>query len=366
MLNLYRNTLKAIFVLYLGLMMACTTHVEEKPKAEKFVVTDSLIKRLLVDTVEQANGKTELTFSAKITVNEERKSDLFPMVSGTVNNVNVRLGDEVKRGQTMATVISSEMAGFDKDVIAATAELKTAGRSLTQAKQLFKSGLTSERELQEAENDYQIKQAELKRANAVLNLNGGNQKGLYAIKSPLNGFVIEKNVTDFMQLRNDNDHSLFTVADLSEVWAMVNVYESEVSQIHVGDEVSLATLSYPAKKFIGKVDKIYNLINQKSRVMSARVVIKNPDFLLKPGMLGTAKVSASSGVDLPVLNARAVVFDNNKNYVLLLDEQQKVSIQEIEIGRKAGDKIYIKKGLKTGDRVIASKQVFLFESLKSK
>lgn len=359
-----KNTFSIIAISLIGLGISCSNH--PAPAApEKFTLTDSLLNRLLIDTVEQARGKTNLTFSAKITANEEKRSELFPMVSGVISRVGVRLGDQVCSGQTLATVQSAEMAGFDKEVIAADAELNSAARALKQAEQLYQSGLSSTKELEEAQNDFRIKKAELKRSNAVLKLNGGSKNGSYAIKSPINGFVIEKNVTEHMQLRSDNDKSLFTIADLSKVWAMINIYESDISRIKTGDEVNLNTLSYPEKTFQGKIDKLYSLIDQDSKVMNARVVINNPDFLLKPGMLGTVSVSASSGTSLPVLNSRAVIFDDNSNYVLVLGSDRKVRIQEIQIGRKTADKVYISKGLNAGDCVIASKQVFLFESLKS-
>lgn len=365
MTKFYKNNLQPFLLGSVIFASACLDNKVEPPKADSFEVSDSLLHRVLIDTVQQADAKTELIFSAKITVNEERRSNLFPMVSGIVTKVNVRLGDEVRRGQTIAVIASSEIAGLDNDVTSAKAEFNMAQRSLTQAEQLFKSGLLSEKEVQEAMGHYQIKQAELKRANAVWKLNGGESKGVYSIKSPLNGFVIEKNATNNLHLREDNNESLFTIADLSEVWAMVNIYESDISQIKVGDSVRLSTLSYPEKIFKGKVDKIYNLIDQNSKVMNARVVIQNPNLELKPGMLGTAKILASSEVNLPVLNSRAVIFDNNKNYVLVLDSNNKIRIQEIKIGRKTAEKVYVSEGLYTGERVIASKQVFLFESLKS-
>ena len=356
--------IKAIFITSTGFIFGCSEHKTETAP-EKFSITDSLLGRLLIDTVQQANGKAELIFSAKITANEDRKSELYPMVSGSVTHVKIRLGDEVSAGQTLATINSAEMAGFDKELISANSELKTASRTLKQAEQLYESGLSSAKELEEAKNDYQIRKAELNRANAVLKINGGSNTGIYSIKSPLNGFVIEKNVTDNMQLRGDNDKSLFTIADLGNVWAMINIYESDISRIKAGDEVILSTLSYPEQAFKGKIDKIYNLIDQDSKVMNARVVIANPNFLLKPGMLGTVKVAANSGIDLPLVNARAVIFDENKNYVLVLGGNKKVRIQEIKIGRKNADKVYISEGVKAGDRVIASKQVFLFENLKA-
>jgi len=356
------NTINVLFIS--ALLFAACSNTKTPPKDEKFTITDSLINRLLIDTVQQANSSSEIMFSAKISANDDRKSELFPMVSGAVNRVTVRLGDHVSKGQTLATVTSSEMAGYDKEVISANAELKNAERTLKQAEQLYTSGLSSAKELEEAKNDVQIKKAEAKRSAQVLAINGGNQHGVYSIKSPIQGFVIEKNVTDNMQLRPDNEKSLFTIADLSNVWVMVNVYESDISRLKNGDEVRLTTLSYPDKEFTGKIDKLYNLIDQDTKVMNARVVVSNPGFLLKPGMLGTVKVLASSASTLPAVNSRAVIFDENKNFVLLLDKDNKIKIREVTIGRKSADKTYISKGVSAGDRLIASKQVFLFESLK--
>jgi cobalt-zinc-cadmium efflux system membrane fusion protein len=337
----------------------------EKPEEEKFEVTDSLISRLLIDTVMQSNKGTRLNFSARITANEERKADIFPMVGGSVTTVTARLGDPVRQGQTLATVASAEMAGFDKEVASSAAELSSAERTLKQAEELFNSGLSSARELKDAQNDLLIKKAEHRRAKATLQLNGGNNNGIYTIKSPLAGFVIDKKVNTGMQLRPDNDNSLFTIADLSAVWAIINIYESDISSIKEGSEVSTTILSYPDRIFKGKIDKIYNMIDQESKVMNARVVIPNPGFLIKPGMMATVNVSARSETELPVVNARGIIFDENKNFVLVLDSANKIRIQEVSIGRKTGDKAYLSKGLQAGDRIIASRQVFLYESLKN-
>jgi len=349
------------FALYL--IQGCSEH-QTQPVTEKFAITDSLLSRLQLDTVQQANRQTELIFSASITEDQDRKSEIFPMVSGHLKQIKVKIGDQVASGQTLATLTSSEMAGFDKEVIAARVEMQNAERNLKQVQTLFESGLSSAKEVEEAKNDYQIKQAEVQRANAVLKINGGNGTSLYAIKSPINGFIIEKNANNNMQIRSDYEQSLFTVADLSTVWAMINVYESDISNLKEGDLVNVSVLAYPEKIFAGKIDKLYNLIDQESKVMNARVSLNNPSFTLKPGMLATVKVSASMNNNLPTVNARAIIFDDNKNYVLLVDPNKKVRIQKVEIGRKTADKVYISSGLNAGDRVISSKQVFLFESLK--
>lgn len=359
----HKHSLTPLIFLVLLAIQGCNEHKVQQA-ASKFAITDSLLNRLQLDTVQQANNKTDLLFSAKITEDQERKSEIFPMVSGILKQIVVKIGDKVTKGQTLATMASSEMAEFDKEAISALAEVQNAERNLKQVQALFNDGLSSAKELEEAKNEDRIKKAELKRANSVLSFNGGSNIGLYPIKSPINGFITEKNANNNMQIRSDYEKSLFTIADLSTVWAMINVYESDIANLKEGDPVNVAVLAYPEKVFIGKIDKLYSLIDQDSKVMNARVNINNPGFLLKPGMLATAKISASMGINLPVVNARAVIFDDNKNYVLVINPDKSVRIQEIEIGRKTADKAYISKGLTAGDQVISSKQVFLFESLK--
>jgi len=343
---------------------SCTSTPETVATSDKFEITDSLLSKLLIDTVKSANNLNDLNFSAKIRANEDLQAAIYPMVSGIVGNVNVKIGDRVNKGQTLASISSAEMAGFDKEVISANAELRNAERLVKQAEELYKSGLSSARELEEAKNDLTIKKAELQRAKATLKLNGGNTSGNYNITSPISGFVIEKNVSSHMQLRPDNDATAFKVADLSNVWAVINIYESEFAMLKEGDEVEVSVLSYPEKTYHGKIERIYNTIDSESKVINARVSIANKDLSLKPGMMATVKVMAKSDINLPSVSAKSVIFDENKNYVLVLDPKQKIRIQEIEIGRKTSNRTYISKGLNPGDKVVTSKQVFLFESLK--
>jgi cobalt-zinc-cadmium efflux system membrane fusion protein len=347
------------------LLQGCSEHPKEQAKEDKFVLTDSLINRLLIDTVRNPNSETDLSFSARIAPNEETTSRIFPMVSGSVRSVPVKLGDHVAKGQVLATLGSTEMAGFDKDAISASAELNNAKRSLKLAQDMFNSGLSSARELEEAKNDFLVKQAEDKRSRAVLSLNGGSTNGSYTLRSPIPGFVIEKNLNNNMAIRPDNNQSLFTVADLSTVWGLINIYESDISSIRQGDPVKISILSYPDRVFAGKIDKIYNVLDPDSKVMNARVVIPNPGLLLKPGMMATVQIAAKTTSDLPSINVNTIVFDENKNYVLVLDKLKKLRIQEVSIERRSGDNAYISSGLKAGDRIVASKTVFLYQSLKN-
>jgi cobalt-zinc-cadmium efflux system membrane fusion protein len=289
--------------------------------------------------------------------------NVFPMVSGIVEDVRVQLGDVVQKGQTLAIMRSAEMAGFTKDYISAQADLRNTRRIYESTEDMYKGGLASKNDLEQAKSDYEKAEAENKRAGTVVGINTSNGQG-YEIKAPISGFVVQKNVNSNTQIRADNGQNLFTIADLSIVYLLINVYESDIANVKVGDPVKITTLSYPDKVFDGKIDKIDNILDPDTKVIHARVKIQNPGNLLKPDMFANVQIKATSGENLPVIDANTIIFDNDKNYVLIADGPAHVHIQPIVIAKKVEDRAYISSGVKPGDRIIASRQVYLFESLK--
>src|SRR5882757_3745419 len=362
---LYKTTAFITVLVLFGLMLQGCHHAEnaDDQKEQKFEVTDTLLNSLLIDTVKEASALSEINLTGSIAPDENKTVKIFPMVSGVAQDVHVQLGDVVSQGQTLAIMKSAEMAAFTKDYISAEADVRSAKRTYESTQDLYKSGLASQKELEQAQSDYQKAVAEGKRAGAVISINKSNANG-YEVKTPLSGYVVEKNLTNNTQVRADNSQNLFTIADLSTVYVLVNVYESDISKIQAGDPVKITTLSYPDKTFEGKIDKIDNMLDPDNKAMHARIRIGNPGNLLKPGMFANILIKAKSGESLPEVNSRALVFDNDKNYVIVVDGKAKVHIKPVNIAKTVEDRAYISKGLKPGDRVIASRQVYLYESLK--
>lgn len=347
----------------LALALQSCHHAEEEQKDEKFQVTDTLLQSLVIDTVKEASALSEISLTGSIAPDENKLVKIYPMVSGIAHDIKIQLGDVVNKGQTLAVLKSAEMAGYTKDYISAEADLRSARRAFESTSDLYKSGLASQKDYEQAQSDYQKAQAEIKRAGEVVNINKSNNDG-YLVKSPLTGFVIEKNLTDNEQVRADNSTNLFTIADLSDVFVLINVYESDISNVQVGDQVKITTLSFPDKVFTGKIDKIYEVLDPDNKVVKARVKIENPGNKLKPEMFANVIIKAKSGENLPVVNTRGLIFDNDKDYVIVVDGKAKVHIQQIEIAKRVEDRAYIKAGLKPGDRIVGSRQLYLFESLK--
>ncbi len=345
-------------------LQSCTHHAaEEEQKDEKFHITDSFLNSLVIDTVKEANALGEITLTGSVAPDENKMVKVFPLVSGIAQDVRVNLGDVVGKGQTLAILKSAEEAGFSKDVVSAGADVRSSRRAYQAAQDLYKSGLASQRDVEQAQADYEKAQAENRRANAVVGINKTNGQG-YEVKTPIGGYVVDKNITNGMQVRTDNSQPLFTVADLSDVYVLVNIYESDISSVQTGDPVSITTLSYPDKVFNGHINKIYDVLDPDDKVVKARVEISNPGALLKPQMFANVRIQAKSGQSLPVISTRGIVFDNDSNYVVVVDGKAKAHIQPIKIAKRVEDKAYISGGLKPGDRIVASRQLYLYESLK--
>ena len=359
-----------VFTIALGLcatgliLPSCHRTEEVQEKDTKFQVTDTLLNSLLIDTVKDAGAISQITLTGSIAPDENKMVKIFPMVSGVVEDVHVQLGDVVQKGQTLAILKSPEMAGFNKDYVSSEADIRSTRRTFESTQDLYKSGLASQKDLEQAQADYQKAEAEGKRASAVVSINKSNAQG-YEIKTPISGFVVEKNLTNSMQVRADNSTNLFTIANLSSVYVLVNIYESDISNVKTGDPVKITTLSYPDKVFTGTIDRIDNMLDPDNKVMHARVKITNPGNMLKPQMFANVIISAKSGENLPMINTRTLVFDNDKDYVLVVDGKAHVKVQQITIAKTVENRAYISSGLKAGERIIASRQVYLYESLKN-
>lgn len=363
--NTYKPGAFLIALLLSGMALQGCHHADnaDDQKEEKFQVTDSLLNSLLIDTVKEASALTEINLTGTIAPDENKMVKIYPMVSGVAEDVHVQLGDVVSQGQTLAVMRSAEMAAFTKDYISAEADLRSAKRTYESEQDLYKSGLASQKDFEQAQSDYQKAEAENKRAGAVVGINKSNANG-YIVRSPISGFVIEKNLTDNTQVRADNSQNLFTIADLSDVYVLINIYESDISNVQTGDPVKITTLSYPDKVFEGKIDKIYDVLDPDNKVVKARVKIANPGNKLKPEMFANVTIKAKSGENLPVIDTRTLIFDNDKNYVVVVDGKAHAHIQQVDIAKRVENRAYIRAGVKPGDRIVASRQVYLFESLK--
>jgi cobalt-zinc-cadmium efflux system membrane fusion protein len=229
---------------------------------------------------------------------------------------------------------------------------------------MYHDGLASLPDSLAAVVQLQQAEAELARVNRVLKINGGNTQGDFVVKAPISGFIVQKGATNNMTIRGDNSTSLFTISDLKNVWIQANVYESNISLIHQGENVDITTLAYPGKVFKGRIDKVMNVLDPTSKVMKVRVVLPNPDYLLKPEMYASITVNDKENKQCLSIPSSAVIFDHSQNYVLVFHSKSDVKITPVTLISTLGDKTFVS-GVSEGDKVISSQAILIYNALNS-
>jgi cobalt-zinc-cadmium efflux system membrane fusion protein len=289
--------------------------------------------------------------------------EVYPVVGGNVEKVYVELGDYVKKGQIMATIRSTEAAGYEKDLQDARSQVLVAKNALKVAQEMFEGKLVTEKEVLQAKSDLSVAQSQLNRMQQTYKIYNLKPGSIYQVVAPISGYVIQKNINQDMQLRSDRTDNIFDVADTNDVWAIANVNESDINQVGLGMDASVSTLSNPDKKFSGKVDKIFKVIDPETNAMNIRVVLNNSASLLVPESKATINVSYKENKSMLAIPASALIFDNNKNYVMVYKSKTNLETRPVEVFRQVGDIAYIASGLNEGETVITHNQLYFYEAL---
>lgn len=332
---------------------------------QPYVIPDSLRKTLVTDTVKTTEIKNATNFNGIVDFNTDKVVNVFPLVSGNLQDVNVMPGDFVHAGQVLGVVKSAEIANYNSALINAKATVRLAEKQLSQQKDLFKSGLASQIDITSAEANYEQAVAAKIAAEKILSINGNNLNGEYFIKSPIEGFIVQKNVTNGMAIRTDNNAGMFTISDLKNVWVQANVYEENIGKVHEGDIAEVTTLSYPDKVFKGKINKLMNVLDPTSKVMKMRIVLDNPGYLLKPQMFATVSINNNGQGQAISISSKDLIFDHSQYYVVVMKGDKEVSIRQVEIISVNGNTAYIKSGVKPGERLVGSQALLIYGSLNS-
>lgn len=364
--NQYMKELLIGTLLVTGMLsgiQSCTKKKENTEDSAAFMLSDTMMSRITLDTVKTEVVRNELTLVGKIVPDENRVIKVFPLVGGNVEEVNVELGDNVKKGQKLATIRSGEVADMERQMIQAQSDLLIAQKNLSSTEDLYESKLVPERDAITARQMVDKAKAELNRVRELFSIYGLGKSTNYTVRSPISGFIIDKNVNRGMQLRSDNSESLFTVGQIADVWVMANVNESDIPRIRLGMPADVKTISFPDQLFKGKVDKIYNVLDPETRAMKIRIQLQNVDMKLKPEMHATVTLNFEEGTSLPAIPARAVIFDRSKNWVMVFHSRSHIETRAVEVYRSLSNRAYITEGLKPGETIISSNQLLVYDAL---
>jgi cobalt-zinc-cadmium efflux system membrane fusion protein len=302
--------------------------------------------------------------------NEQATSVLAPF-SGPVSRLLVSLGEHVKQGQPLAVVDSPDFATAISAYRKAISTAQTARRLADLDKDLVEHNGVSKREADQAESDAANAEADREAAlqslvslqvpaQAIKDIQDGRPISRVdgIIRAPIAGTVVEKLITPG-QLLQAGTTPCFTVADLSRVWVMTQIFGSDLESVRVGDQADVVT-GIGSAKFSGIVDNISALVDPDTRSVVARVVVKNPGDSLKKQMYVHVLIQAhqeSSGLLVPV--SAILRDDENLPFVYLAQPDSSFTRQHVTLGNRTGDQYNIAEGLKADDQIVVEGGLFV-------
>lgn len=352
-----------LILLTIALISSCKNKSQNEELDVAFALSDSMFKTTTTADCKLFQLKNELTFYGKITADNSKMIEVFPLVGGNVTKVYVELGDFVNKGQLLATIRSTEVAGFEKDLEDAQNDVIVAKNNYKVTQELFDGKLNAERDVIAAKSNLDKALSQLKRVQETFRIYNIGKESIYEVKSPLSGFVIQKNINEDMLLRNDRTDNIFDIAEINKVWAIANVSESDINLVKLGEDAAVKTISYPDQILYGKVDKIFNIIDPETKAMKVRIILDNPNFMLKPEMRASINLNFIEDRKMLAVPKEAIIFDKSRSYVMVYKDRRNIETRQIEVFRQVGELAYISHGLKENEKVMTHNQLLVYDAL---
>lgn len=352
-------------LLLIGLLCLAACSPSERKSATD---TYHSLRNEVVETTPAENGSygEELTLNGDVSSDESLVRKVFIPCSGRVSGLTVEVGDAVRRRQCLAVIHSEEAADYNKGLADAEAQIRMAQREYEMKQDMHRSGMASDKEVGEARAALVVARAERSRLGAVAGINGFGAKATAVLRSPISGYVTVKNVYNDSYVSPDGvaGGEALEIANLSRVWVIADVYESDIAKVHQGAPVTVTTMAYDGEVFHGHIDKVYNVLDSESKTMKVRVTLDNARGLLRPGMFATVHVSTGGGGKaLCRVPAKAIVFDGGADYVVVADGHRHYRRQPVKTEHVGSDYAYIVSGLQAGEQVVSKNALLVFNTL---
>ncbi|MBX3229430.1 MAG: efflux RND transporter periplasmic adaptor subunit [Labilithrix sp.] len=306
----------------------------------------------------QAAGRTR-SFAGRVAFDERRVARVGPAVGGRVSSVSFVRGDEVKKGDVLLTVYAPDVTSAQAQLTQAKTARSLAERAAARARTLVRDGAGSDAERESAESALASAVTEEARAAAALAAIGGAAGPTgYALRSPIAGRVIEKNVAVGAQVTPGGDKPLFTIGDLGTVWIVADVFEQDLAAVKEGAEATIQVLALKGRTWTGAVTQLSSVVDPGTRAVEARIELPNADGALRPGM--TARVfmrgAAGAGAEVP---AAALLARRDQFFVFVRHADGSFREREVQVAGQYGEHATIASGLQPGEEVVTEGAILL-------
>ena len=366
-----RNFLWMVFLV--ALVAAGCDQVDKKPVAlpaklvgNKVVFPAGAPQLATIKSEAAEPGKpATLRISGRLVWDEGKTVRVFPPFAGRVVRILANPGDTVKPGQTLAVLASPEFGQAQAEARRGATDFALAEKNLARLRELHANGVAPRKDLHAAEADYARAQSELQRAQNKISLYGGNEAAVdqsFALKSPIAGTVVERNINPGQELRSDlvlaNAPAMFVITDPSRLWVQLDASEADLAHLQRGQTLRLHASAYPELSFAAKVEVVSDFIDPLTRVIRVRGSVDNRERKLKGEMFVAAdiEIGTKPGVQVP---AKAVFLAGDKYFAFTEDAPGTYTRIEVNTGGSANGSISVVAGLAPGQKVVVEGSLLL-------
>ena len=313
----------------------------------------------------QVEAAAELNATATVVPDIAREIPVISMANGRVVDIKARLDDNVRKGQLLLKVQSPDITNAFDTYLKAANDEQLAHKAFIRADDLYKHGAISQAMLEQAEDTEKDARADLTAAEEQLKTLGVDKKhpsSIVNVYAPISGVIVAQNVTNAAAagVSLSGTATAFTIADLSTVWIVCDVYENDIPKLQLGQEAKIKINSYPDRPITGRISDIGPILDPSIRTAKVRIEVANPGFL-KLGMFGTATFTSRARETHAVVPADAVLHLHDRDWVYLPAGGNQFKRTEVHAGRMFdGNRQEILSGIQPGQQVV--KNALLLET----
>lgn len=335
------------------------------PKAEVdptlIKATPALMERVRVGSPGTMEVRDALRVSGRVEVDEARVARVGSPVTGRITELEATVGQNVRRGQLLATLTSTELSNAQLGYLKAYSQKMLAERAAQRAQQLFDADVIALAELQRRQSELVQADAEVSAARDQLKVLGMSEAGLIKLAasrtvnstshvvSSLEGTVIERKVTTGQVVQPAD--AMFVVADLSSVWIVADIPEQNAGMMRIGETVEAEVAALPGRRIKGQLSFVAATVNPDTRTVRVRMDLPNPDRELKPAMLATVMVRGKPQQQT-IVPAGAVVRQENRDYVFVQTAPDTFQLRQVALGAEYEGNRVLVGGLRDGERIV--------------
>lgn len=323
---------------------------------QKIALTDAQIKAagVTLQSAGSARIKTSFILPGEIQFNEDRTAHVVPRLSGVVLSVPAELGQQVKKGQVLAVIASTDLSEKRSELFSAQKRMALARLTFDREKKLWEEKISAEQDYLQAQQTLRETEISVQNASqklAALGTDSGKPGALnqYQIRAPFDGLIVAKHLTLGEVVKEDAN--IFTVSDLSSVWAEIAISAKDLNAVRVGEKVTVRTAAFESTAS-GKIAYVGSLLGEQTRTATARVTLENPQGSWRPGLFVNVEIVASE-MQVPIAVAADAVQSLDGKSTVFVKTKDGFVAHEVTTGRSDAQVIEIVKGLKAGDEYAA-------------